>query len=66
MILAELITPNSSFVRSVNLERDLGDGKAIFQYFLTGKGFQILSHHLDGKTELEGSGRYRSGYFTRR
>ena len=48
MNLTEIITPNQTIARSVNIERDLGDVNTLEQYILTEKGLEILSRLMAG------------------
>jgi hypothetical protein len=43
MILSDFIWPDTAVARSVNLERDMGDGGTLRQYHLTDKGLEIIS-----------------------
>lgn len=48
MILSDVVSSNSMIARSVSLERDLGNEKTLGQYFLTGKGLEIISRLTAG------------------
>jgi len=43
MILSDFIWADTAVARSVNLERDMGDGGTLRQYHLTDKGLEIIS-----------------------
>jgi len=47
MMLSEIVSPESYVARSVNLERDMGDEGTLSQYFLTGKGLEIINRLVD-------------------
>ncbi len=43
MILSDYVSIDANVARSVNIERDMGDDTNLRQYYLTGKGLEIIS-----------------------
>jgi hypothetical protein len=54
MILSDFIWPDTAVARSVNVERDMGDGGTLRQYHLTDKGLEIISRLVSARAIRHG------------
>jgi len=43
MILSDFVSADANVARSINIERDMGDNTSLQQYYLTGKGLEIIN-----------------------